>query len=598
MAAKDFKELIEAQQETTKALMSAEEAARYDVILAERKMAFDKKSEAIKTGLEASLESKKTKDEKAGRQQAAAQATNAPKKNAEFMEPVIQSKNQIIEGRLEDAREEQKKLSKTLGGAKKQDKRWQELDTQIKTDEAELTLEGLEGASLLQAQVAIMSNNLGEFATDNAEFNDKKFEADMASNKERRDKATSPAKQKEIDNDRLKLQQEQGGLLGLVASGIIGLRKDFNIADKLKSAGKGIMTLLKGTLIAGFAIAMVAFLNSEYWEKTKKVIVEDIIPKLIEFFGFLKENAAAIGVGFASIVAVLAIVKVLGILKNIKLAFITMQAAMAATKLSLGAALVPMLPIIAIAAAIGVVIFAMKEALSDFQKVMEDGGSITEAFKVGGAKFLGFILGFIPSLITDLVGFVAGLLGFEEVEAKMNAMNPIQFISDIITDMIDGIGNFFSDIGSNLSVIGSNMADMGKNFLKAILQTVLPKPDGDSIIGNILSHAIPKDIYRFAGMNPETGEIIPPDVNDIISPSLKPNALGKVAGKPDFENPMDSRAQQMFDAKLAKTSGQGAPIIISAPSTNVNSNSNSSVSHISTPLSNPNPTVNAVNYSL
>ena len=294
--------------------------------------------------------------------------------------------------------------------------------------------------------------------------------------------------------------------------------------------------------------------------------------------------------GFASIVAVLAIVKVLGILKKIKLAFITMQAAMAASQLSLGAALVPMLPIIAIAAAIGVVIFAMKEALSDFQKVMEDGGSITEAFKVGGAKFLGFILGFIPNLITDLVGFVAGLLGFEEVEAKMNAMNPIQTISD-------AIGNFFAGIGNDFSVIGGNIADMGKNFLKAILQTVLPKPDGDSIIGNILSHAIPKDIYRFAGMNPETGEIIPPDVNDIISPSLKPNALGKVAGKPDFENPMDSRAQQMFDAKLAKTSGQGAPIIVSAPTTSVIDNSNSSVSHISTSLQNNNPSVNAVNYS-
>ena len=53
MAAKDFQELIKAQQETTKALMSAEEAARYDAILTERKMTFDKKSESVKAGLEA-----------------------------------------------------------------------------------------------------------------------------------------------------------------------------------------------------------------------------------------------------------------------------------------------------------------------------------------------------------------------------------------------------------------------------------------------------------------------------------------------------------------------------------------------------------------
>jgi hypothetical protein len=53
------------------------------------------------------------------------------------------------------------------------------------------------------------------------------------------------------------------------------------------------MAILKGTLIAGFALAMVAFLNSKYWEDTKKVIVEDILPGLMKVFGFLKENAAS-----------------------------------------------------------------------------------------------------------------------------------------------------------------------------------------------------------------------------------------------------------------------------------------------------------------
>jgi hypothetical protein len=73
---------------------------------------------------------------------------------------------------------------------------------------------------------------------------------------------------------------------------------------------------------------------------------------------------------------------------------------------------------------------------------------------------------------------------------------------------------------------------------------------------------------------------------------------GNVAGRPDFENLMDSRSKQLLDAKLAQTSVQGAPVVVNAPSTNVvNSNSNSSVSHISTPLTNNNPSVNAVNYS-
>lgn len=593
MATKDFQELIKAQQETTKALMSAEEAARYDAILTERKMAFDKKSEAVKAGLEA----KRARQTESDRQQAATEVAKTLTEKTKTDKKLITQSGDAVVVELEKARAEQKEAKKLAGGAFKSDKKYQVATQKVNDLEMTRATEGKEGASLLQAQVEIMANQLGEFAEDNKEYNDRKFEADMATNRERRAAATNPAKQKELDDDRLAMQEKQGGLLGLIASGMIGLRKDFNIADKLKSAGKGIMNLLKTTLVAGFALAMVAFLNSEYWEKTKKVIVEDIFPKLMEFFGFLKENAAAIGVGFASIVAVLAIVKVLGILKNIKLAFITMQAAMAATKLSLGAALIPMLPIIAIAAAIGVVIFAMKEALSDFQKVMEDGGSITEAFKVGGAKFLGFILGFIPSLITDLVGFVAGLLGFEEVEAKMNTIDPIQMISDAITDIFDGIADFFSGIGNDFSVIGGNIADMGKKFLQAILQTVLPKPGEGGFFKQMISKVIPNEVYEFAGMNPKTGEIIPPVVDDMISSSLKPNALGKVVGKPDFENRMDSRAKQLYDAKLAQTSGQGAPIIVSAPSTNVIDNSSSSSTLTSTSLTNNNPQVNAINYA-
>ena len=55
----------------------------------------------------------------------------------------------------------------------------------------------------------------------------------------------------------------------------------------------------------------------------------------------------------------------------------------------------------------------------------------------------------------------------------------------------------------------------------------------------------------------------------------------------------------MRERKLAmNTIPTAAPVVVNAPSTNINSNSNSSASYISTPLSNPNPTVNAVNYSL
>ena len=42
---------------------------------------------------------------------------------------------------------------------------------------------------------------------------------------------------------------------------------------------KGIMGLLQGTLVAGFALAAVAFLNSKYWDTKQllKVLIEDVL---------------------------------------------------------------------------------------------------------------------------------------------------------------------------------------------------------------------------------------------------------------------------------------------------------------------------------
>ena len=580
MATKDFQELIKAQQETTIAMMSAEDAAKYNSILAERKLEFDKKSQAVKRG----IETKKAKDESEDRQQAAAAVEKATTEKAETDKQLIAIA----------------KKPALLRTAEEQGKFLEENNRKIEEKAKADGIQFKDTKTWQKNQDAIDENNL-------------KLREQAAG------KDISAAAQKEIDDERTKLQEKNQGLLGKIAGGLGGLLEQGK--QKIKDAAGGAFKFIKGLAIAGLALAVVAFLNSPAWVETKKYIVYTLVPTLKRFYnaffgpkgGFMngiselfgdESGIGSIVLGIGTVVTALAAFKVLTIalkmvkgFKIIQAGFISMQAAMAATKLSLATALVPMLPIIAIAAAIGVVIFAMKEALSDFQKVMEDGGSITEAFKVGGAKFLGFILGFIPSLITDLVGFIAGLLGFEEVEAKMNTIDPIQMISDAITDIFDGIADFFSGIGNDFSVIGGNIADMGKKFLQAILQTVLPKPGEGGFFKQMISKVIPNEVYEFAGMNPKTGEIIPPVVDDMISSSLKPNALGKVVGKPDFENRMDSRAKQLYDAKLAQTSGQGAPIIVSAPSTNVIDNSSSSSTLTSTPLTNNNPSVNAINYA-
>ena len=627
--ASDFKELIKAQQETTKALMSAEEAARYDALLAERQLEFDKKSQAIKAGLEA----KKAKDDKAAddKQQAATEASEkeaaiANKKLLDIQKkPALERTTEEQKIFLEENNRKIEEQAKNDGIAFKDTKTWQ------------------------KNQDAIALNNL-------------KIREEEAG------KDISASAQKEIDDERTKLEGKNQGLLGKIASGIGGL-KEQGMA-KVKSAGKGVMAILKGTLIAGFALAMIAFLNSKYWEDTKKVIVEDILPGLKKVFGFLKENAEAIGIGFASIVGAIAIVKFVAILQKIKLAFITMKTAMLATKASLVTTLAPLLPIIAVAAAIATVIFALKTAFEDFQKTLEETGSMGEALKVGAAKFIGFILGFIPSLVLKLVGFVAGLFGFDDFKKKVSTIDPIQFIADAFKDMfdkiqaffgrlftnpvaainqligdtmtmitdfggfiyrtvlkpaIDWVGNLFgvtdtsgqlegfvgdklnkilnfaaeiyeqyikpivdwvsdlfSKVASPVGAALSNAADMAKNFIKTILRSVLPKPGGSLFsIAGIASKAIPKGVYEFAGLNPETGDLIAPAV-----------------GGGDLKPTTDGRAQQINEAGVARSGGGGAPIVVDAKSTNVvNSNSTSSATFTNTSTRNPNPAVASLNLS-
>ena len=141
--ASDFKELIKAQQETTKAMMSAEDAARYDAILAERTAAFQAKSEAAKRG----IEEKKSKDEAArdkdtkqaaqkaqGESFAAAIELNAIAKKLPFQR-TTEEQGKILE---ENNRKIEEK-AKDDGVNFKKTKKWQ--DSQKKIDLNNLQLE-------------------------------------------------------------------------------------------------------------------------------------------------------------------------------------------------------------------------------------------------------------------------------------------------------------------------------------------------------------------------------------------------------------------------------------------------------------------------
>jgi len=259
----------------------------------------------------------------------------------------------------------------------------------------------------------------------------------------------SASSEKEKADEEAAGDQKGRSLLGKIASGVTGMFD--KMTEPVAAAKKGILALLKGTLVAGVLMAVVAFLDSDMWKKMKVIIVEKAAPLLKKFVKFLGDNWEEIAVFIGSILAAFVVfkaimigAKIVNTIKLIGIAFTAVKAFFASTMLpAVTGMMVPLLPFIAIAAAIGVVLYALWNAFEDFQTTLCETGSIGEALKVGIAKFMGTILGFIPAMILKLVGWVAGLFGFDDFKKKVDAIDPIQWISDTIKGLFDKLFAWF-----------------------------------------------------------------------------------------------------------------------------------------------------------
>ena len=394
----------------------------------------------------------------------------------------------------------------------------------------------------------------------------------------------SPAELKAKNQDDDASTNKSNSLLEKIGIGIGNMYESTKKAAKVALKGAG--AALIGLALGAATYALGEFLQSDTFKKILKYIKKEVIPGLQKFWDFLKDNWGKIAI-----------------------ALIAIKLFMMSTLLpTIIAALAPLAPFIligvAIAAAIALVIGGLMAAFDDFQKTLEETGSITEALKVGVAKFMGFILGFIPGLVLDLVSWVAGLFGFDDFALQVDSIDPIQFIADTfkglfdtieawvmelfkdplgaivdyllaplniflnfsefiygkaIKPLIDWVGELFgvSDASGQMEVyigekldniinfagaiydkyikpivdwvsnlfnstvssvkespagkmIGKAM-DMAKNFIKTALRAILPDPSGGwTSVEGVAAKAIPKFVYEYAGMNPDTGEIIKP----------------------------------------------------------------------------------------
>ena len=151
-----------------------------------------------------------------------------------------------------------------------------------------------------------------------------------------------------------------------------------------------------------------------------------------------------------------------------------------------------------------------------------EGNNIVSRFidGVGGglSKLVGNLIGIPLDLLKSGVSFIAGMLGFEEAEKFLDSFSFTDFITDIVklpytllskaVDYIVGVFTGENDLVGDIVGGLGNLMDTAKQFIKDMLRKILPNPKGN-LLSKLASKAIPDSVYEFAGIDPDTGQIIP-----------------------------------------------------------------------------------------
>jgi len=406
-----------------------------------------------------------------------------------------------------------------------------------------------------------------------------------------------------------------------IATGITGIAK--GAAEKIKGGFKGIGKFLFGAMLVG----VLAFLNSPKFEEIKNTIIDVIVPalaflydeiikplafyiggKLKDLFADLKDYVdGKKGIGevltenigiIAGIVAALAPGLTFGLLKSsvlligkgllwasaksgltaaIKAGFAAIKLGFIGMKASLASFLVPLLPIIAIAAGIVLVLYSLKKGFDDFMFELEATGSIWEATKTGIVSVISNILGLPFDLLKDgvswIIGKIGSVFGLESFTNASKAMDEFSFVDTIkegLTFMGDAIAGLFNFI---------------VDFVQKIIRKIPFKGDdiADALFGKPEEQAAAKKAKE---------------------EEQKQFALNRIALKEqqklDKEIEEAKKLKQMKEQQVQASSAlvdprtlagpmgaAAAPIVVNAPATtNVNAPNTTNMSSSSTPMIN------------
>ena len=244
---------------------------------------------------------------------------------------------------------------------------------------------------------------------------------------------------------------------------------NFDFGDKLKAAlllgGFYIFMQLKESIIPVIEslINGFIFVRDKVFGNTKNPTGNTLLTLLgvlttISFFGPIKlARLALIGIGKLSFQIGKFIAANLLSTKQYAALRLAMRGGMIPALMGMGTAIsamiVPLLPAIAVVAAVVAVLYSLKKGFEVFQESLEDGDSMLVAI-LKGVQYAFLTLINLPLIVLKkIVGFVAGLFGFEDFKKKLEDIDIAKMAGDSLIFLVTSAFKFIKAL--TLGVIGA-----------------------------------------------------------------------------------------------------------------------------------------------
>jgi len=242
------------------------------------------------------------------------------------------------------------------------------------------------------------------------------------------------------------------------------------------------------------------------------------------------------------------------------------------------------------------VIIGAFEFVTGFAEGFSRGGFI-EGLKQGIVDAFDAILGSLIRLVTDIPGFILSFIGLKNFGAAVSNLGDsivdaiIQTFESAV-DIIVGLFTLDFDKIKNASIAGGDalvnlvtsiadvifgiikdifsfgemlLPDVASNFLSSMLRSILPDPSKDYGITDprkYIAMAVPDSVYEFAGLNPNTGELIESDATSGAS----------VDAGSQLQVEAEARRDAELEMAQGRAGGSGSNAVNVA--TNIQNNSN------------------------